>query len=694
MSSIDKNMQEIACGYDRRVHVRNTSVSKGVGGCDGYIKFYIGNECILSIKDRYGYISENEKEQIRRAIMNYQTRERDDERRRAAEAERRRREEEERKRREEEERRRREEAARVAAYNKLVRSVTDAKRKIESAFAAVTSMERELQRQTESIVSALSEVKYEVPAVRERLRQMSGKRQSVLTSLANERTRKLEQIARFDGVQGNLTTERYNQLQRDLNAVGTSLSSAAFDSEEIERMSDYVRQLVAAQQKLFEQRCQFANDAARGGVSAEIAKIALQQIDGVDKNSLEQIDAVLVRLDDARERIAKCNDDTEIYRITDALKSAPASVHVESEFIPRQSTYRHINYKEQCTEAAAELRRWYDTLKSKEYSTATSGELEHVERALQQFACGMSGKKELDSIESLTELLRIINADDTLFGEIFADYDALKKDLEMVGVSAENLDAFNYDSQRERLLDTLYCRRAEIEAEQDKESRSDKRNMLSFGVRSAFAEQGLYFVTGRISDGETAEELIFAMPGVDDAVVKAEITEDSLHWFVCGTSKEDGTESSAERVLEIMRAFDRSDKPQKILNSLSQSLKIQAGKITDAVDCDSGDALERIVTNGMFPLSQELRTEDGGTVTAGEVMRRISETFKQEKEENAALYAEHVRTGSTKIAKAEDRLAQLDVRVHEKKESAVRARDTRPKPRQQQANAMRARHMR
>lgn len=693
MSSIDKDMQDIACGYDRRVRVRNTSVSKSYDGCDGYIKFYIGSECILSIKDRYGYISDYEKEQIRRAIQNYQSHERDEERR-AAEAERRRREEEERRRREEEERRRRAEAERVAAYNKLVTSVGTAKRQVEAAYSAVTQIERELKIQTESIKKELSAAKFDVASVRERLRHLDSKRQSTLNALTAERTGKLEKISRFEGVQNSLTTDRYNQLQKELSAVGATLSSASFDSGEIESMSAYVKQLVAAQQRLSELRGQFEKDAALGGASAEIAKIALRQIDGLDTSSLEQIETAFARLDEARGRIEQCNDYTEIYRITEELKNAPASVHAESQFTPRQSTYRHIDYATQCAEAAEELRRWYDSLKGKEYSTATQGELERVERALQQFACGMSGKSQLDSIASMTDLLRIIDADDRLFGEIFADYDRLKKDLEKVGATAERLDALNYNAQRQRMLETLYRRRAEIEMDQDKESAEDKRCMLSFGVRSAFAEQGLYFVTGRVSECERAEELVFALAGVADAVIKAEITEDSLHWYVCGTRREDGNEASAERVLEIMKAFDRSGAPQKILNSLSQTLKIQTGEITAAIDCTSEGALQRIVENGVFSLSQELVSEDGGTVTAGEIMRRIAEAFPQERERNAAVYANGVKKGNTKISNAQDRLAKLDARVYDKKTSAVRSRDSRAKPKQQQANGLRVRYMR
>lgn len=75
-------------------------------------------------------------------------------------------------------------------------------------------------------------------------------------------------------------------------------------------------------------------------------------------------------------------------------------------------------------------------------------------------------------------------------------------------------------------------------------------------------------------------------------------------------------------------------------------------------------------------------------------MRRIAEAFPQERERNAAVYANGVKKGNTKISNAQDRLAKLDARVYDKKTSAVRSRDSRAKPKQQQTNGLRVRYMR
>lgn len=693
MSSIDKHMQDIAAGYDSRVRVCNTSITKGAGGCNGQIKFYIGRECILSINDRYGVINDYEKAQIRDAILNYRRREADVERRRQEEEERRRREEEERRRREEEERRRRAEAERVAAYNTLVASVKFSKRSVESSFSAVTQANGELSRQIQAVNQSLQKAKFDVSGVKARMREIDRKRESSLSSLKNERDKKIERISQFDNVQSNLTTERYRQLQRDLNSVGVLLKSATFDNDEIAKMEQYVRELLVAQDKLYAQLQQLKQEQSSEGASGEIAKVAVSQIEKIDKNSLEQIENALSQLQRVQEQIKKSNDEAAAFRVIDELRNSVSSIQTESKFVPRQQTYRHIDYQKQCSDAEEQLRKLYDALKAKNHTTATQGELEYIERTLQQFSSGLAGKNLLDALNNMTNLVRSIHTDDNLCEDIFRDYDGIKEELARFGVTAENVDAFNYDEQRERLLETLYSKRAENELAQNKEKAEEKRSILAMGLRNAFAEQGLYFVTGRISDKETAEEYVFAIPGVDDAVVKAVVTEDSLHWFVCGTQKEDGTTASAERVLQIMRAFDSSQKPQKILNSLSQALKIQSGRITDATDCNSPDALDKIAANGYFSLAESLISSDGTAVLSGQILRDISNQFAQEAEENKRVYSSGQIAGNTKINKAQDRLAIADARAMKKAMQSLRSSDARPKPARRQSNASRARYM-
>lgn len=694
MSSIDKYMQGIASGYDRRVRVYNTSTSKGAGGCNGYINFYINGRCILTIKDRYGYISEDEKAQIRRAIHDYQTSERyEEERRRREEEERRRRAEEERRRREEEERRRRE-AERVAAYNSLVSSVASAKRGVESSFATVTQVDGEIKRQTQAIGESLNRARYEAPEVRARLDEIDKRRRYSLATLTAERKNKIERIARYDGVKNNLTTANYVQMQRELNSIGTMLTSATFNRDEVTQMDDYVKQLLAAQERLYAQRESFSRQQSTGGVSGEIAKLAVQQIDNVNKNSLEQIEATLTQLQQTQEKIKASNTETEMFGVVEALRNAPVVSSAERNFVPRQSTYAHIDYAGRCQEAAGKLRDMLDSLKSREYTTATQGELEHIERALQEFSTGMVGKNQLDSITSMTELVGCIQADDRLFEDIFNDYKQIKDELAKYGVVAERLDALNYESQRERLLEELYSNLALSELDQEKEEAADKRNMLAMGLRSAFADQGLYFIGGRVSENGTAEENVFAIPGVNDAVVKAIVTEDGLHWFVCGTQKEDGTVASAERVYEVMRVFDESGKPQKILNSFSQSLNICSGNITNAVDYKSPDALQTIADNGIFSLSQTFTSGDGAEVSAGQIMNEISREFADEAEANGRAYAASRHETSTPIKQTADRLSYADRQAVNKKINAIRKRESRPRPRQRNAGAARARHMR
>lgn len=695
MSSIDKYMQDIACGYDRRVRVHNTSVVKGVGGCHGQIKFYIGSECILVIQDRYGYISDSEKAQIRQAIGNYHRRERVEQERRQREAEeRRRREEEERKRREEEERKRREEAERVAAYNMLVSSVAAAKRGVNSAFDAVTTTDKELKQRISAVEQSFTAAKFDVSEVQTRLREITRRREASLSALSQERERKLGQISRFDGVQSHLQTADYRQKQKELESIGTLLTSASFNGDEVAQIENYVKELLAAQEKLYAQRKKFQKQQELGGVSGEIAKIAVQQIDGVNTNSLEQIEAMLAQLQETQERIEKSNNDAEMFRIADALRNAPVSKQAERNFVPRQSTYTHIDYAKQCEDAAIQLKKLFNDLKSQQYTTATQGELEHIERTLQEFSTGIKGKNLLDSIVRMIDLVRCIQADDRLSEDIFQDYEWLKDELAKVGITAERLDAFHYEEHRSRLFDLLYSRLAELEIEQENGDAETKRNMLALGLRTAFAEQGMYFISGRISEKGAAEEDVFAIPGVDDVVIKAVITEDSLHWYVCGTQKENGTAVSAERVLEIMRIFDRCGIPQKILNSLSQSLKIQSGEISGAIDCTSENALQKIVENGIFDLSQTFQTADGTEISAGELLREISKEFSQTAEQNKLLYATEQQAGNTQIQRESDRLSYADMLAVEKRANALRKKEKRQKPKRQQANAARARYMR
>lgn len=694
MSSIDKDMQDIACRYDSRVRVHNTSVVKGSGGCHGQIKFYIGGECILVIQDRYGVINESEKTQIRQAIENYHRREGIEQERRQREAEERRRMEEEERKRREEERKRREEAERVAAYNMLISSVAAAKRGVDSAFDAVTTTDKELKQRISAVEQLLSTAQFDVSEVKSRLQGIDKKRQSSLSALSQERERKLAQILRFDSVQSHLSTVDYRQKQKELESIGTLLNSVSFNGDEVVQIENYVKELLVAQEKLYTQRKKFQKQQELGGVSGEIAKIAVQQIDGVNTNSLEQVEAMLVQLQETQEQIEKSNSDTEMFRIADALRNAPVLQQVEREFVPRQSTYTHIDYAKQCEEAVAQLKNLLEDLKNQQYTTATQGELEYIERTLQEFSIGIKGKNLLDSIMSMTDLVRCIQSDDRLSEDIFQDYAWLKNELAKVGIPAERLDVFHYDAQRSRLLDLLYARLAEFELEQENGDAETKRNMLALGLRTAFAEQGIFFVSGRISEKGAAEEDVFAIPGVDDVVIKAVMTEDSLHWYVCGTQKENGTAVSAERVLEIMRIFDRSGIPQKILNSLSQSLKIQSGEISSAVDCTSEDALQKIIENGIFDLSQTFQSADGTEISAGELLREISREFAQAAEDNRSLYAAGQQASSTQIQRESDRLSYADMLAVEKRATALRKREKRQKPKRQQANVMRARYMR
>ena len=696
MSSIDKDMQNIASGYDGRVRVRNTSVSKGCGGCNGQIKFYIGNECILSIHDRYGYINESEKAQIRDAILRYKAREKNAEEERRREEARRREEERRREeaRRLEEERRR--EAERVAAYNGVVGAATVAKRSVGLSHSTLVREVQGLQGQTKEIIAALSSAKFEVDGVKARLKELLQAQSDGLKKIEEEYKSKVIEISRFETLPSDKTTEFYRQKGRELSAVSTLLTSATFAQGEIVRASEYVKKLLSLHETLVSKREFFLKNEQKGGYAGEVAKVALEQINAVDKNSAEKIEEVLKRLRDAEKELERSGDEEALLRTIEELRNVQGVSQTTQKIVLRQSSYEHIDYAEQCKEAASDLRRIYDVLTKKSYTTATREELELVEQALQKVSAGMSGKSLLDDLQATTDLLRLVYEDDEGNKEVFEEYARIKEALEGFGLEVELLDVFNYEEQRERLLNKLYETRAAHDLQDKREEAEDRRSLLSLGVRSAFSEQGLYFVSGKVSEMDTAEELVFALPGVDDAVVKALVTERGVHWFVCGTEKADGSVVSAERVLEIMRVFDADQKPQKILNSLSQALDIRQAQITGATDANSQNALVSIAQNGLFSLTEELRTEDGRTVTTGEIMQMISEEFSREAEENRLKYATGVKEGRTQIPKTgKNSLGAVDVDELIKRSRDMRSRDRTfsNKPKQKPKAQPRARYM-
>ena len=677
MSSIDKYMGDIACQYDSRVRVRNTSITKGYGGCNGEIKFYIGNECILTIPDRYGVIRDEEKEQIRRAISAYKQRERsENERLRREEEARRRREEEERRRREEEERRRRLEAERVAAYNKLVSTTSAGMRSLDSALEVARNTAQRLENDLDQTARMLGQTSYDVSTVRARLDAMKTEQSKRLKSLQEEHRQKRAQLEQLHGSANYLSTEQYKERQKQANAVTARLTAAEFDGQGAESMREYVKELLDLHAKLRAQRELFTKDVQRGASSAEIARIAIERIDKADKTSLQQIKTVLQQLETAHKDIEKCDSDSQLFAIGEALRNAPAAVHVEREFVPTQSTYGSIDYAQKCRDEAEQLRRQYEALKEKELTTITASELKYVEEILQQVDVGTANSAMHNTLKEAISYLQVVHTDDSLDENrrIFEDYTQLKRELAAAGIAAEKLDAANYEAQRERLIEQLCARQAEIEVEEDAEEIADKRSMLSLGVCSAFANEGLYLITGRVSESGISEELVFAIPGVEDAVIKAEITSSDLHWYVCGTAQQGKAAPSAERVMQIVSVFERDGKINRVLTALSQSLQIHQGEITNAVDADSEGALEAIAANGVFNLDQKLYSADGREMTAGERMRNLASEYAQEAERNRAQYAGADTAAGTPIPPQEDRLPDIDKKFLRSKKEAARVR--------------------
>ncbi|MCX4312381.1 MAG: hypothetical protein OSJ83_00780 [Clostridia bacterium] len=705
MSSIDKNMGSIARSCDSRVRVHNTSVIKGVSGCRGEIKFYIGHDLILTIQDRYGVINESEKQLIRSAIRNYQEREarasREAEEQRRLEAERRRREEEERRRREAEERRRREEeerrrreAERVAAFNSVMSTTASSLSKIAAASATVTRIKNDMLEEVCAVRATLGGAVYGSNEIAKKLDGIESSIRTAYDMLSAEAERKRQQLEALRKTDDKRTTEEYRRLAAQINGVNTVLDSAAFDRAEIEQTHDYVKELVSAQREISALREKFQTDTALGGEAGEIAKLAVAKIDAANKSSAEGLTALAGSLKSVSDRIKASADSARLDELLRRVDEAAVDVGSFDASIITSKTYVAIDYKKLCGERFSVLSKLYDALKDKEFTSVTDGELEYLDRTVQEFSSGVADKNMYDALGELIGLVKVIHADDTLNAGIFDDYKMLKSELERHGEVVPSLRVDDYAVQREELLDKLYNARAVAEIAEERETIENERSMLSLGLRNAFAEQGLYFLSGRASDDGSVEENIFALPGVEDAVIRATVSRDGFRWTVCGTKKEDGSSVSAERVLEIMRIFDADGKPQKILESLSRSLDITHGEILDAVDGDSDNALERITENGVYDLSEECVSADGERFTVGRLLREMSAAFAGEAERNVKAYA--AKDGGRTAIRSVDRNEAIDkYRMSHVNERARKSResDRRKPPRRVQRNASRARYM-
>lgn len=596
MSSIDKGVTSTVQSMGRNVTVSHMG---------NYIVGQINGEEVFRIADRYGYINDSERAQIRSGLDAYDRRQSELRARREREEARREREEALRLAREQEERlrREREEAERRQEYTNFK--------------SAVEEKCGELKKDALQKQEAYNSAKGAFRRVRDRIDRIQADYGVNCTSLHRELD---DAYTAFDGkYREYLDSNRRARDEADALLKNSNERQSAADSRRMSAsvarvkgafavdLSPYEadtmdKQLVKTEESLqamSKVKAALSAFCGRRDETGLIAQEALSRFKGAkvsDIGSLtEYCRGALERIKDAQERAELAADTEELETALNALDRCNRIVLATEE-----SSYSVRDHREKIVQTALEVSRRALALREKGYSTCSQSRiLQIVERCNGILTGNGSDESVLTEVRNMANEVAACEQRDQLHAQEYQDYLELVEKLVSFGVARRDIPAFdvnNYARQRGE----LERRRMQLK----RSAEISNMTLTDLNVQNVMESMGYeVFCSRGDADGYVIEKL-YTRRGYDGVLWQViTMSDGSFYRRLIGVKKE-GTQTDPESIKELARKLEEQGEPRSFIEEYRKATDSPV-PVDYAVDHDSPEASAAIRRDGYHYLEGE-----------------------------------------------------------------------------------------
>lgn len=634
MSSIDKYVIGEARKYDPRVRVTHEGGNL-VGRVDGKVVF--------SIADRYGYLSNSERDAIRTSFDLFEEQEK--ERRRVE--------------RERAENVRREALARVrnalaAAKGTLARSYADACRTVDEAARAA------------DFSAALRDMgAYNVDAVAARAQSLSDRVNACRERLDAEYAEKKRALDAFT-IDGTSTAEQYFTQEEQLKKFGARLSAGRLPAEELRAFGEELHSL---KKTLGEVDALSERIRAAAGADGQFAADILRELRTAPISSEGDVAALLDRVQEGlaelkRRAYSRRAEEGEA-RIA-ALGGAMEALTKFREYVITQD-YRAADHRAEVLEWADKVYSAYSGLETADYTTCSADRIAHACSQAEAAICsGASDERTAAKLKDLFEEYTAYSRDDALQRDNYRDYLAKRQELIERGAwEEEPFDACGYDAQRARLNERLYGL--------DTEEAVSRSRVSLIIARKAMEEMGYRLIDCNFgaldgADGAITRntdalacEAVFARPGCEGVVVQLIASDCGLIRRLLPVRRTDGRETSAARVLEVAKTMEQRGEIEDFYGRYQKECGALA--LQSAVDTDTAGSEDVVRSHGAYRLTEERERAFNDAVASG------SETER-------AAWATRLRAGQAVQSAVSEETEDVRARAAQQTADAIRRKRT------------------
>lgn len=593
MSSIDKYV----IGEARECNP-NVRVVKVCGRITGYI----GMKKVFDIADRHGYLSENERTIIRESICAYDEERLERERRKQA----------------------RLENERKIAQAAFQRNVLLAKDAITESYQSAIKMFAQMSDTTSTSSKLAKLSRFRVSAYATRIRDIEEKMLACKMRMEQDYQTQLSQINRIEmNVRDDSATQEYIYQANQLRQVRTTIVTANIPLEEIRQLEGELDKLtdVLNKVKIIEADLRKIPNV---GMAGAISQSAIQEIDGHEIKSLEDVDHLLMTLQKKTADIKLVDFRNRTQERADQIALLDGIVRACSQlraYIVEQN-YVAESHRNEIVEVAHAVASQYSQLSMAEYTTCSKERIEQISNIVQEVL--ISTKSDEQTLATLRRFLDEgdrYKRDDALQADHYSDYKLKTGELINRGCpikDIERFDPFNYEEQRQRLNDLLL--------QQDVEEAISRTTTTFLMACKTMEDMGycmLYYdMGGDNHEGDAlAHEAIYAVPGCDGVVFRLVVSDCNISRKIVGIQRTSGACTTVARVREVAGIIETDGEIEEFFSRYAET---EGGEltVTSAVDTNTDGCDAVIEANGCFVLNEEGEAKFDEIVSTGTQQQR------------------------------------------------------------------------
>lgn len=579
MSSIDKGVEKVVHEMGRNIRVER----KG-----NTIYGYSNGEVVFTLADRYGWITKEEQDAVKRQIRSYDSRK---VRERALELE-----------------RARLENLRKESINKVkstisskILDINQEKQKDTALIDKVNSSYNLISSKVESIskISSLldiSSLKNEINTLKDEALKTSQKvlsEYNALTTQINNYNR------RVSDSMSTVEAERLNGEVKKLKTTVNTKFDCSFEAEKTNKELD----LIIKNTKEIASFIKDLEKYSKGfGDTALVAKESINTIKNIKISSVKDVEQIALVIESGLEAIKTT---IAVEKREENLKSL---LEIEGKIasckqirdIEVEGTYEAIEYRLKIVNEATDVIEKFNSLSNKEFTTCSNERINAVISRATDVIKGVDANeavyKEMKSL--VTEYKEIIQKD-SLEVKNYEEYLEYKNKLIEYGVDSKDIPAFNYQEYK-KVKDQLTTM---ITVEKRNQQRTNMY-LTNIETTKIMTEMGYeLFATSGDKNGLVVESL-FTKKGYDGVVWQIVVLADgSFNRRLLGVNKGD-TQTSVEYIKEVAKELDESNESIEFLKRFNESTGSNV-LVNKAVEYNSKEVENEIMKNGYHYLKGE-----------------------------------------------------------------------------------------